>query len=461
MGGLSKKSTLLNNLTTSANILKIDAGTLFFDEKISSLPERLAQALINASAMVEAYNHMGFDAVAIGRRDLEAGIDPLLKLADKANFPFLSANLVDTKGSLFFKPFSHLERAGIRIAIIGLTGQANLPETCKDTVQVLDWQKVLPQIMTQISTKSDLVILLSNLSARENSAIAEQFTDVHLIYQSGVNTQNMRPQLINNTLITHVGHDGKYQGQLTVNWTAAGKWQQAENSHLALQKEYDRLGWIINKVRKKGGPELVYKDNEVHRQTFLQKQLRYQELEVEIKKMSQGEKENTPPPATYSNHFHPLPPTVKDDQTIIKLLQVSRKEANKIRRQATDTRKLDSYTGSDSCRNCHEQIYLAWNQTGHASSYQTLEKRDQNNNVNCVFCHVTGVDKNTAYLSSSLPETLKSVGCEACHGPGRNHAADPLLARPAITPDSGLCTQCHNPERDDNFNYFEDKQKIH
>ncbi len=461
MGGLSKKSSLLKGLATSADILKLDAGTLFFDEKLTGQPRRLPQAIITASAMVDAYNLMGYDAIAIGRQDLSAGLHALQTLATRASFPFLSANLVDTNGSLLFTPFTLIERAGIRIALIGLTGQTNLPGAYSDTVKISPWQHVLPQIVAKISTKSDLVVILSNLSALENREIAEQMADVHLIFQSGVSKQNMRPQLINNTLISQAGHDGRYQGQLTVHWTASQKWQQGETSRLTLQKEYDRLGWMINRVRKKGGPQVVYKDNGANLNAFLKKRARYHELEAEIKKMAQDEKMNTPDPATYSNHFHPLLPSVKDDAAIIRLLKESRQRANKMRRQVAETKRLNGYIGSSACRSCHDPMYLAWSQTAHATSYKTLQDRDQNNNLNCVYCHVTGLDDSTAYLAPSMAGNLRAVGCEACHGPGKEHAANPNLAPPSMTPHPALCINCHTPQRDDNFNYMLDKAKIH
>lgn len=461
MGGLSKKSSLLQKLAISSDVLKIDAGTLFFDDKLSSQPQRIPQAIITASAMMNAYNYMGYDAVAIGRQDLEAGVDALQNLASKASFPFLSANLFDKKGALLFNPVAHIERAGMRIALIGLTGQANIPKTCSDTVKILPWQEVLPQIIAQIAADSDLIIILSNLTAPENRAIAKEIPNVHLIFQSGVSSQNMRPELINNTLITHAGHDGKYQGQLTIHWTAAQKWQQDDRPLLALQNEYDRLGWFIDKVRKKGGPEVLYKEDAAKIAAFSQKKARHDELAVQIKELSEGETSNPPPSATYNNHFHPLPPTLADDATIIKMLQESRKEANAVRRQTAETQKLNQYVGSSTCRSCHEAIYLAWAKTPHATSYQTLKNQDQNNNLTCVYCHVTGLDEVTAYLATSLPEPLKAVGCEVCHGPGKKHAADPSLNPSPTTPVSTLCLSCHTDERDDNFNLQHDVKKIH
>lgn len=463
MGGLSKKSSFLKKYDSSTTTLKVDAGTLLFDEKVASQPQLLPQAIINASAIVEAYNLMGYDAVAVGRQDLAAGLKPLQALARKASFPFLSANLVDIQGAPLFTPVFYTKRAGIRIALIGLTGHRNLAEKLSDSATILPWQDVLPQMLTRISAKSDLIILLSNLSAPENRAIAKQIPDIHIIFQSGVSKNNLPPQLINNTLIAQVGHDGKYQGQLTTNWTASQKWQQDKKPLLAMQKEYDRLTWMIDKVNKKGGPQVVYKNNDARRQSFAQKLARHSELAREIKAQAnkQGQEESSNL-ATYSNSSHPLSPSLANDRTIEQVLQRARQEANKTRKKKGNTQKFKQYTGSISCQKCHKEIYNSWSKTAHASSYQTLKKRDQNNNQSCVYCHVTGLDEATAHLASSLPETMKAVGCEVCHGPGRQHATAASLkdvARQPPTPQ--LCLKCHSQEHDDNFDYEQDKKKVH
>ena len=463
MGGLSKKASLLTQLSqaNSTGVLKVDAGTLLFDDKLALQPQRQSQATITASAIVAALNHMEYDAVAIGRQDLSAGLASLQKLASEASFPFLSANLVNHQGELLFKPYAEIERAGIRIAIIGMTGHTSLPETCTGEVKALPWQESLPKTLETVSPNNDLIILLSNLSAADNHQVAKQYSNVHLIIQSGVSKQNLRPQLRNNSVIVQGGHDGKYQGKLTVNWSSSQKWQQKKNVVLALRKEYDRLGWLIGRVQKKGGPDVVYKDNKPARLAFGKKIARYEELELEISKKIAEEKNTVNEQATHTNQFHPLPPSVVDDPAITKLLQDYRRKANQVRRQKAETRKLSKYIGSKKCQSCHEEIFTAWSKTPHASSYDTLKERDQNNNQTCVYCHVTGLTEGSAYLADSLPSHLKEVGCEVCHGPGERHADNPNIKLSAQPLRPTLCLQCHTPERDDHFNFPQDKEKVH
>ncbi len=452
---------MLKKLGNRENNLKIDAGTLFFDDKLYRQPQRTQQALITASTMVHAFNHMKYDAVAIARQDLTAGLQALKELEKEASFPFLSANIVDMAGDLLFKDIEYLQRSEMRIALIGLTGHTQLPESCIDDLKILPWQSVLPDLLQRATGKSDFTIILSNLSAAENMEIAKQFKDVHLILQSGVSKQNLKPQLINNTIITQSGHDGKYQGQLTVNWAFSQKWQQANDPFLTLRREYDRLGWLIGRVQKKGGPEVVYKKNKAQQKDFARKLARYQKLEIKLEKMTSEKKDKSASHASYNNHFHPLPPSIADDQVIMRLLQQSRQKANQIRRKTAEAQSLSHYTGSNQCKKCHEQIYSTWAQTPHASAYETLAERDQNNNLTCVFCHVTGLDENNAYLATSLPDSLKAVGCETCHGPGKRHAENPKKYHLSLSPDEHLCLNCHTPDRDDNFNYQVKKELVH
>ena len=79
-------------------------------------------------------NLMGYDAMAIGPKDVAAGLELLQARLSEAEFAVVSANLM-VSGKLLAQPYVLLEKDGIKIAIIGLTspdGQAS------ESVQVLD-----------------------------------------------------------------------------------------------------------------------------------------------------------------------------------------------------------------------------------------------------------------------------------------------------------------------------------
>ncbi len=74
---------------------------------------------INISARV--LNYMKYDAATVGNHDIETGHAVYDKVEQEFNFPYLAANAVENKtGEPYFKPYTILNRQGVKIAILGL-----------------------------------------------------------------------------------------------------------------------------------------------------------------------------------------------------------------------------------------------------------------------------------------------------------------------------------------------------
>jgi len=99
MGGLSKKAYQINTLTdkNAPLPLLLDAGNLLFKQPTVAH----AQELLTAAGLMEIYQQMAYDAVAVGPYDLAAGIE-FLKNGHPQEFPWLSANLTDRQNTPLF-----------------------------------------------------------------------------------------------------------------------------------------------------------------------------------------------------------------------------------------------------------------------------------------------------------------------------------------------------------------------
>jgi cytochrome c5 len=113
-----------------------------------------------------------------------------------------------------------------------------------------------------------------------------------------------------------------------------------------------------------------------------------------------------------------------------------------------------SYTGTESCVDCHDDQVVFWKKTVHATAWQTLVDRGQQFDLDCIGCHVTGWDR-PGGSNLGHNELLRDVQCETCHGPGSIHVAKGGKEKPfAIkrAPDNDLCaSQCHTKEHSDTF----------
>ena len=70
---------------------------------------------------VEAMNYIGYDAGTVGNHDIESGHQVYDRLRKEYRFPLLAANAVNKiTGEPYFKPYTIIERSGIRVAVFGL-----------------------------------------------------------------------------------------------------------------------------------------------------------------------------------------------------------------------------------------------------------------------------------------------------------------------------------------------------
>jgi hypothetical protein len=102
------------------------------------------------------------------------------------------------------------------------------------------------------------------------------------------------------------------------------------------------------------------------------------------------------------------------------------------------------YTGSKSCKPCHDYEYGKWSTKAHAHAYATLKGVGSAFDPECVVCHVVGLKYESGFISEQETEDLKDVGCEICHGPGSEHIK--TLGKAETTKPKLDCTDCHTPE---------------
>lgn len=79
--------------------------------------EKIETEHICASVM----NYMEYDAASVGNHDIEAGHPVYDKIEKEFNFPLMAANATNTTtGEPYFKPYTILNRDGVKIAVLGL-----------------------------------------------------------------------------------------------------------------------------------------------------------------------------------------------------------------------------------------------------------------------------------------------------------------------------------------------------
>ncbi len=171
------------------------------------------QSLKKAEQVIKAFNIIGCDALNVGDNDLAEGKEYLLERADESNFPFISANLIDTtSGKPLFEAYVIKEVDGLRIGIFGLiTHRAKLgnPDLLID-----DPYETAKRVVSELKEKCDLVIALTHLGVSDDKRLAQQVPGINIIVGGHSSSKLETPLRVNDTIILQAYLQGRYLGRL-------------------------------------------------------------------------------------------------------------------------------------------------------------------------------------------------------------------------------------------------------
>lgn len=161
-GGVALLGGYLRNLRAAraadgGAVLLLDAGDTFESGILSNISE--------GALVVDAYNALGYDALAIGNHEFDYGaVDTapgeggtpdlrgaLKAAAARARFPFLTANVIEaaTGRPLDWpnvRPSTVVDAAGLRVGIVGVMTRYGLTRTIAANVQGLDTTALEPAV---------------------------------------------------------------------------------------------------------------------------------------------------------------------------------------------------------------------------------------------------------------------------------------------------------------------------
>jgi 5'-nucleotidase len=81
----------------------------------------LISSYFDHRSTIDAINLMHFDVGTLGNHEFDQGGHELATLLRRVRIPYVSANVIDTEGSLRLPPYRIVERAGVRVGFIGVT----------------------------------------------------------------------------------------------------------------------------------------------------------------------------------------------------------------------------------------------------------------------------------------------------------------------------------------------------
>ncbi|MDP9205130.1 MAG: 5'-nucleotidase C-terminal domain-containing protein [Gemmatimonadota bacterium] len=121
--GLSRAATIVDSVRAAnpGRVILLDGGDLLQGNPLAYIAARVSHDRTNP--IIAAMNAMQYDAAAIGNHEYNYGVPYLDSAIRQARFPFLSANTyrIDPEGVHAYRPWTIIERAGVKVGIVGAT----------------------------------------------------------------------------------------------------------------------------------------------------------------------------------------------------------------------------------------------------------------------------------------------------------------------------------------------------
>ena len=200
-------------------VLVLDSGDLLFKKYMNPIQENELKGLAEkAQFIVESLNLMGYDAIGIGDDDLTLGKEFLLDISKKANFPFLSSNLLnEASGKALFQSSLIKEINGLRIGIFSLlspdlfTGPS---DPRKKGLSIRQPIEVAQAMVKELKPKADLIVLLSHLGYVKDIELAQAVQGINIIVGGHTGINLIYPVVIKNTMILQTASRGMFGARL-------------------------------------------------------------------------------------------------------------------------------------------------------------------------------------------------------------------------------------------------------
>ena len=209
----------------------------------------------------DVMNYMQYDAATIGNHDIETGHVVYDKFNKELNFPWLAANAINTTTEQpYFKPYTTIERGGVKIAVLGLITPAIpqwLPEKIWSGMRFEDMIETAQKCVNKFreTEQPDLMIGLFH------AGVDYTYNDQNESTYKNENAAKLVAEKVDGLDVVFVGHDHAGWNFKTKNpsgkdvlilGTTAGARNVAVANYVL---KYDKMCMIYDKKEVKG--ELV------------------------------------------------------------------------------------------------------------------------------------------------------------------------------------------------------------
>ncbi|OZB42424.1 MAG: bifunctional metallophosphatase/5'-nucleotidase [Thiomonas sp. 13-66-29] len=219
-GGLARIATVFKQVRAErpGAVLALDNGDTFHGTYVAVESQ--------GEAMVPLMNALEFDAMT-AHWEFAYGPAQFQKLASALSYPVLAINCYEADSDrLVFAPSRIVERAGLRIGIIGIASNIidkSMPPSYSTGVRFTLGNIELPAHIERLRSaeKVDLVVVLSHLGFAQDAKLAAEVSGIDVLISGHTHNRLYRPVWVGSTPIIQSGCHGSFIGRLDL--TVSGR----------------------------------------------------------------------------------------------------------------------------------------------------------------------------------------------------------------------------------------------
>jgi 2',3'-cyclic-nucleotide 2'-phosphodiesterase (5'-nucleotidase family) len=213
LGGLSRIAALYRQIRneTDGAVHALDNGDTFHGTYIAVKSK--------GHALTPMMNALGLDAMT-AHWEFAYGPEGFKALAAKLNYPVLAINVFDKAiGELAFPPYLVVDRAGLKIGVIGLACpivDKTMPPAFSEGIRFTLGRDELPSWIERVrqAEKVDLVVVLSHLGFPQDVKLAREVSGIDVLVSGHTHNRIHEPAVENGAIIFQSGCHGSFIGRL-------------------------------------------------------------------------------------------------------------------------------------------------------------------------------------------------------------------------------------------------------
>ena len=352
-----------------------------------------------ASFLMDGMKLIGTDAVGAGDKELRYGYSFLKANVERTGLPVVCANLFLKKtGRPALTPYVIKTVGTVKIGMFGLMSEKVAFGPSQDSLRVDAPEATARRVIAEMKRKgATVIVLLSQLGKVDSEDLVAVVPGIDVLVVGHASSLLMKGRMIKNTVACYGGEQGQYMGRTIVTLNAARGQATGECDAFILSPEVGERSEVAKLVK------------------------------------------------AFEDGFNE------------KLRKIEKERAAKAAETKGQQEGPERFLGAELCMRCHQDEAQQWKTTSHAVAWQTLVDAKQENNPDCVACHVVGYRKPGGFQGATDAAKLANVQCESCHGMGTMHEA---FANPHKTVTEQVCITCHQGENDSAWNWAQKRPKV-